>query len=182
MDLARLASEFAAGLHETGVRTTAKHYPGFGAAATNTDRRPQRIELPLATLRGIDEPPFARMVQGGVDAVMLSTAVYPALDERPAALSRLWIRGELRKRLGFRGVSVSDDLATPAVARYGDNANRALLAVRAGIDLPLFASSYRAGAQAAEGLLAAARRGELDDRILRDKAQRVLELRARLAR
>lgn len=142
---------------------------------------PQRITLPLATLRAIDEPPFARLVDGGIDAVMLSTAVYPALDERPAALSPLWIGGELRGRLGFRGLTVSDDLATPAVAGYGSYARRAVLAVDAGIDVPLFARGYRPGARVAEGLFAAARSGQLDERALRAGARRVLALRARLA-
>ena len=178
--VAQLASAFAGGLHDGGVRATAKHYPGFGAAAVNTDNAPARIATPLEQLRAVDEPPFARLVGEGVDAVMLSTAVYPALDERPAALSRRWVTGELRERLGFGGVSMTDDLGTPAVATYGSNRQRAVRAVRAGIDLPLFSASYGAGAQAAEGLLAAARHGDLGARSLRAAARRVLALRAKL--
>lgn len=180
--VARRARAFAGGLRAGGVMATAKHFPGFGAAGTNTDDAAQRIGLSLRTLRRVDLPPFARLVDGGIDAVMLSTAVYPALDRRPAALSSRWIGGELRRRLGFRGVSISDDLGTPAVAAFGSHARRAVLAVDAGIDLPLFAGSYRAGAQAAEGLLAAARGDRLDARVLREQARRVLALRSRLAR
>jgi beta-glucosidase-like glycosyl hydrolase len=77
---------------------------------------------------------------------------------------------------------MTDDLGTPAAAAYGSNHRRAVHAVRAGIDLPLFSSSYAAGAQAAEGLLAAARHGDLGTRSLRDGARRVLALRARLPR
>ena len=181
-DVAARAGAFARGLRAGGVRATAKHFPGFGAAAINTDNAAQRIETPLQTLRGVDAAPFERLVEDGVDAVMLSTAVYPALDERPAAFSRRWIDGELRERLGFRGVSITDDLGTPAVAAYGSNRRRAVLAVEAGVDLPLFSSSYTAGAQAAEGLLAAARDGRLSDAELRAGARRVLALRARIAR
>jgi beta-N-acetylhexosaminidase len=119
-------------------------------------------------------------VRAGVDAVMLSTAVYPALDGRPAAFSRRWVMGQLRERLGFTGVSMTDDLGTPAVASYGSDGQRAVRAVRAGIDLPLFSSSYAAGAKAAEGLIAAARRGAVGERSLRDGAGRVLALRAKL--
>jgi beta-N-acetylhexosaminidase len=180
--VARLASAFAHGLHDGGVRATAKHYPGFGAAAVNTDDAPARIGLPLAQLRAIDEPPFARLVREGVDAMMLSTAVYPAVDELPAAFSRRWATAELRDRLGFTGVSMTDDLGTPAAAAYGSNPERALRAVRAGIDLPLFSSSYAASATAAEALLAAARRGALDEAGLRAAATRVLALRAKLRR
>lgn len=178
--VSRLASSFAAGLHDGRVRATAKHYPGLGAARVNTDAAPQRIDASLAQLRAIDEPPFASLIAAGVDAVMLASAVYPALDERPAALSPAWVRGELRGRLGFRGVTISDDLQTPALSAYGSIPRRAVLAARAGIDLPLFAGDYRSGALAAAGLLAAARRGELPRAELEAAALRVLALRRRL--
>jgi beta-N-acetylhexosaminidase len=181
-DVGRRAAAFARGLREGGVRATAKHFPGFGAAAINTDNAAQRIDTSLATLREVDMVPFARLIDARVDAVMVSTAVYPALDELPAAFSRPWVDGELRERLGFRGVTITDDLGTPAVASYGDNRRRAVLAVEAGIDLPLFSSSYAAGAQAAEGLLEAARSGRLDEPALHDSARRVLALRARIPR
>ena len=180
--VAQFAAAFANGLHSGGVRATAKHYPGFGAASVNTDSAPARISTPLAQLRAVDEPPFARLVRDGIDAVMLSTAVYPAVDELPAAFSRRWVSGELRARLGFRGVSMTDDLGTPAVAGFGSNGERAVRAVRAGIDLPLFSASYFSSAQAAEGLLAAARRGDVGEAGLRAAARRVLALRGKLPR
>ncbi|HEV7807620.1 MAG TPA: glycoside hydrolase family 3 N-terminal domain-containing protein [Solirubrobacteraceae bacterium] len=180
--VAALAGAFTAGLHAGGVRATAKHFPGFGAASVNTDAAPARIDEPLATLRAVDASPFAALIAAGVDAVMVSTAIYPALDARPAAFSARWAGDELRGRLGFEGVAITDDLGTPAVRAFGSNARRAVLAARAGIDLPLFSSTYRDGARAAEGLLAAARRGELSHDLLRAQAERVLALRAKLPR
>jgi len=181
-DVTAEASAFAGGLRAGGVRPVAKHFPGFGAAQVNTDDAPARIETPLAQLRAVDQPPFVALIAGGTDAVMMSTAVYPALDMRPAAFSSRWIKGELRTRLGFGGVVVTDDLGTPAVSSFGSNGRRAMLAVKAGVDLPLFVSGYRAGAQAAEGLVAAAGRGELSAAELQAGAQRVLAMRAKLAR
>ena len=180
--VATLAGAFAAGLHAGNVRATAKHFPGFGAATVNTDDAPATIGDPLATLRGVDARPFEALIADGVDAIMVSTAIYPALDERPAAFSARWTRDELRGRLGFQGVAMTDDLGTPAVRAYGSNVRRAVLSVRAGIDLPLFSSTYRDGARAAEGLLTAARRGELSRGTLRAQAARVLALRAKLPR
>ncbi|HEX4363513.1 MAG TPA: glycoside hydrolase family 3 N-terminal domain-containing protein [Solirubrobacteraceae bacterium] len=179
--VAALAGAFAGGLRMGGVLATAKHFPGLGAASINTDKAAQRIGTSLATLRRVDEAPFASLIGDGVDAVMLSTAVYPALDALPAAFSQSWISDELRTRLRFAGVTITDDLGTPAVASFGSLAQQATLAVRAGIDLPLFAKSYTAGAQAAEGLLRAASDGRLDAGSLRAQAQRVLALRARIA-
>ena len=178
----RLTGAFAAGLRDGRVLAVPKHFPGFGAARVSTDVAPARIESSLDTLRSVDELPFAALVANGVPALMVSTAVYPALDERPTALSRAWIRDELRRRLGFRGVVVSDDLGTPAVASFGTNGRRAALAVAAGIDIPLFVGSYRAGVEAFEGIVAATRSGNLDRGVLRAKARRVLRMRALLAR
>jgi beta-N-acetylhexosaminidase len=181
-NVAALAGAFAAGLRAGGVRATAKHFPGFGAAGVNTDVSPARIPTPLATLRSVDARPFAALIAAGVDAVMLSTAVYPALDPRPAAFSRRWVTGELRGRLRFRGVTIADDLDTPAVRHHGSVGRRALLAVRAGVDLPLFAGGHAVGARAADGLLAAARAGSVSRAELERGARRVLALRARSVR
>ncbi len=179
--VASLSSAFARGLRAGRVLATAKHYPGFGAARVNTDDAPARIPMALSRLRA-QGAPFARLSREGIEAIMLSTAVYPALDEIPAAFSPAWIGRELRGRVGFEGVTISDDLGTPAVADWGSLGERAVLAARAGVDLPLFSSSYAAGARAAEGLVAAARSGEIDERGLRAGARRVMRLRAAIAR
>jgi beta-N-acetylhexosaminidase len=180
--VAGLAGAFAAGLHAGNVRATAKHYPGFGAATVNTDDAPARIPTSLEALRAVDARPFAALIASGVDAIMVSTAIYPALDARPAAFSSRWVTGELRERMGFRGAAITDDLGTPAANAYGSEPHRAVLAVRAGIDLPLFSSTYRSSARAAAGVLAAARRGQLREGVLREQAKRVLALRAKLPR
>jgi len=77
------AVPFAAGLQAGGVAATAKHFPGLGAAAENTDFAVQRIGLPKATLRTVDEAPFRDFADAGGDLVMLSTAIYPALAPTP---------------------------------------------------------------------------------------------------
>jgi beta-N-acetylhexosaminidase len=173
------AGAFAAGLRSGGVQPVLKHFPGFGAASANTDDQAVRIDRPLSELRRIDLLPFRAI---SAPAVMLSTAVYPALDPRPAAFSRHWVRDELRGRLRFDGVTITDDLQTPAVTRYGSNAQLAFWAVSAGVDIPLFAGSYTAGAQAAAGLERAVREGALERAELEAGARRVLAWRRALAR
>ena len=63
---------------------------------------------------------------------MLSLASYPALGRGPAALSKRIATGELRRRLGFTGVSVSDDLDVPAATAVGGTAKVAVRGARAG--------------------------------------------------
>lgn len=169
------AGAFAAGLRAAGVEPVLKHFPGFGAATVNTDDGAARVEVPLATLRAVDARPYAAL---DPRAVMLSTAIYSRVDPRPAAFSRRWVAGELRGRLGFDGVAMTDDLQAAAVARYGTPAQLAFFALRAGVDLPLFAKDYTTGARAAAGLERAVRSGALQRAGLDAGARRVLAWRA----
>jgi beta-N-acetylhexosaminidase len=168
------AGAFASGLRSAGVEPVLKHFPGFGAAAINTDNGAARVDLPLATLRTVDGAPYRRLKP---HAVMLSTAIYPRVDPRPAAFSRRWVTGELRGRLHFTGVAMTDDLQTPAVARFGTPAQLAFFAINAGVDLPLFAKDYKTGARAAAGLERAVRSGALTRTRLDAGARRVLRWR-----
>jgi beta-N-acetylhexosaminidase len=178
--VARFASAFAAGLRGTGILATGKHFPGFGAARANTDLARVTINTPRARLRRVDERPYRALFRQGVRLVMLSTAIYSALDPgTPAAFSRRIAHGELRGRLGFRGVSMTDALGTPATAPYGDAAQVGVRAARAGVDLMLY-SSYAAGKAAARRLAAAIRSGRVHRERAEHSVRRILDVRRAL--
>jgi beta-N-acetylhexosaminidase len=170
------AVPFAAGLQEGGVAATAKHFPGLGAAAESTDFAAQRIDLSRRELRTVDEAPYRRFVALGGAMVMLSTAIYPALSPKPAAFARRIATGELRSRLGFDGVSITDALESAAVGEFGSPARAARAAADAGTDLLLF-TDYRAGARASDALLRALRAGSLGRGAFETSVSRVLRLR-----
>ena len=177
--VAATAIPFAEGLREAGVAATAKHFPGFGAARANTDFAVERVGLSKATLRRVDEAPYRRFVAAGGELVMLSTAIYPALSSQPAAFSRAVARGELRGRLGFEGVSITDALETVAVRDFGGPAEAGLAAARAGVDLLLF-TEPRAAARARGALLRGLRSNALSRAPFEVSVGRVLRLRHRL--
>ena len=178
--VAALGTAFAAALQAGGVAATAKHFPGIGVPRVDEDTVASRIGLSQATLRRIDEVPFAAAIRARIDLVMLSTAIYPAFDRLPALFSRRLATDELRGRLGFTGVSITDDLETAAASRYGSAATQARMSTRAGADLLLFAQSYAGGVRAEEGLIGDARAGRVSVAELRTSAARVLALRAAL--
>ncbi len=173
------AVPFASALQGAGVAATAKHFPGFGSARANTDLAVQRIGLSKSVLRSVDEAPYRPFIDAGGELVMLSTAIYPAFSSRPAALTASIATGELRQRLGFQGVSISDSLDSPAVAAFGGPIRSGLAAARAGTDLLLF-TDFEAGARAEASLLAALRSGRLTRADFETSAARVLRLRRRL--
>jgi beta-N-acetylhexosaminidase len=172
-----IGGRFARGLAAGGVAATAKHFPGLGAARINTDNAVQKIRLPSATLRGADEVPFASFSQAGGAMVMLSTAIYPAFSGKPAALSRAIANGELRDRLGFQGVSISDSLGSVSARAVGGPAKTALAAARAGTDLALFTAIGDA-ARAQRALARGLGDGSLDRAEFEASANRVLTLRS----
>jgi beta-N-acetylhexosaminidase len=174
------AISFAKALRRGGIATTAKHFPGFGAARENTDFAVERIDLSKRELRRVDEAPFRSFVAAGGNLVMLSTAIYPAFSGEPAAFTRSIATGELRERLGFEGVSVTDALETAAVRSFGGPRRAGLAAAKAGADLLLFAQLGPAE-KARDALARALRGGGLDREAFEGAAQRVLDLRAGLA-
>ena len=173
----RLAGGFARGLRSRGVAATLKHFPGFGAAGVNTDFSAQLIRTSLGRLRAVDLRPFARLAPR-TQLVMLSTAVYPARSRRPAALAYPWATRELRGRLRFRGVSVTDALDTPATARFGGAGRLGVETARAGTDIALFAGTYGRGDRAARATAAALRSGRLSRPQFERSVARVLALRS----
>jgi beta-N-acetylhexosaminidase len=179
--VSRLAVAFVAGLRSGGVQATAKHYPGLGLATGDEDARINRIDAPLAVLRAVDEAPFAAVARAGIGLVMVSTARYPALDGQTALFSRRVATDELRGTTGFPGVSISDDLDTPAAARLGSPGVRALTATGAGVDLLLFAQSQDDAGRAGRALAAGVRAKLIDRPALERSADLVVALRRGLA-
>jgi beta-N-acetylhexosaminidase len=177
--VAATAVPFAEGLQEGGVAATAKHFPGLGEARVNTDFAVQRIGLSKAELRRVDEAPYRGFVAAGGEMVMLSTAVYPAFSSKPAAFARPIASGELRGRLGFEGVSITDALDSVAVRDFGGSAKAAVAAVGAGVDLLLF-TDPRAAVRAQRALLRRLRAGSLTRPSFESSVDRVLRLRDRL--
>ncbi len=167
---------FAAAQSEAGVASTAKHFPGLGRAAVNTDLEAQRIGSSRADLQGIDEVPFAAFADAGGEIIMLSLATYPALSKRPAALARGIATRELRGRLGFQGVSITDSLDAAAARAFGSRDQVALTAASAGSDLLLY-GDWRTAREINRTLSSRLEAGGLDRTEFEGSVRRVLALR-----
>ena len=175
--VARMAAAYVDGLWLTGVAAAAKHFPGLGPSPANTDDRSVTLDVTRDDLRRIDEQPFAELIEREIPMIMLSTAIYPALDSRPAALSRPIATNDLRRRLGFTGVSISDALDTPALEDFGDVGQTAVASARAGTDMLIYATEYSAGDRAATALAEAIRQGSVTRESAVGSVSRILALR-----
>jgi len=175
---------FISAQQATGVAATAKHFPGLGPATSsqNTDLRPVTLTTSLSQLRGTDEFPYVAALTAGVDLVMVSWAIYSHLDSaHPAGLSSTVVQGELRGRLGFSGVTITDAIAAGALSGLGTIGQNAVSAAAAGMDVILEASGSVANGQAVVSALATAlQNGSLDATAFGSALTRVNALRNRL--
>jgi beta-N-acetylhexosaminidase len=183
--VARLGRAVAAGLLAAGIQPVGKHAPGHGRALVDSHLALPRIHT--VDLRA-DLLPFA----ANTDLPWFLTAhiVYAAWDPTlPATLSPAVVQGIIRRRLGFGGVLVTDDLAMHALT--GTPAQRAVAALAAGCDIALYCTGELAptvellrtvppltpaasARLAAARVLAAARRRPLDATALAAERDRLL--------
>ncbi|HEV2345685.1 MAG TPA: glycoside hydrolase family 3 N-terminal domain-containing protein [Actinocrinis sp.] len=181
---AECGQAFITAQQATGVAATAKHFPGLGSATAsqNTDSGPVTLNVSLTQLHTIDEVPYPPAISAGVKLVMVSWAVYPALDPSlPAGLSPAIVGQELRGRLGFTGVTVTDAIEAGALTNFGTTGQRSVSAAQAGMDLILCSARDVTQGQAATSALATALgNGTLDPTRFNDAANRVFQLRSQL--
>lgn len=132
------AREFLSGLRAAGVLGCGKHFPGLGEGKLDSHHKLPVIQKPLNKLWSEDMLAY-RMLRAQLPMVMISHAAYPAVthDKTPASLSKKWITGILRKRIGYRNLIVSDDLEMGAVLSAAPVDKAAVEHIRAGGDLCL---------------------------------------------
>jgi beta-N-acetylhexosaminidase len=168
------------GLREGGVAATAKHFPGLGGATANTDDAEVSIGAVPSDLETRDLLPFRAAIAAHVPLVMLSHALYPAIDTAHiASQSPLIATDMLRHRLGFRGVAITDSMEAEAVLARSGVAEAAERSVEAGADLILLTGSASWN-DAFPRLLARARRDRSFRERVRRSAMRVLALKRSL--
>ncbi len=174
--VATYATAFALGLQSAHAAATAKHFPGVGSAAIDTDNKLDELRPTRAQRDGALKP-YQSLIPRGLDAIMLSTAGFPAYDPTgtPTALSRRIVQGLLRVKLGFGGLTITDALGTPT---GHDEITAGVLAARAGADILLYTDS---AAGELPALQAALRSGKISRSEATASYQRILALKRRVA-
>ncbi len=138
LTVARLGAAVIRGLQSRGVLSVAKHFPGIGRTRLDSHEDLPVLTEDLEALESFELLPFRAAVDSGVAGIMISHVLYPRLDpQRPASLSAVVVQGLLRRRLGHKGLALSDDLNMGAVAQACSFEEAVRQAFRAGVDLLL---------------------------------------------
>ncbi len=129
----RYALPFLDGLRSERVLGCAKHFPGLGGGTLDSHLETPRILRTWAELWDEDIAPYRDLLRR-LPFIMVAHAAYPLVragGETPASVSRFWIHDTLRRRLGFEGMILSDDMEMGGLLnrmRIEDAAVEALMA------------------------------------------------------
>jgi len=143
------ALAFVKGTESEGVLTSIKHFPGHGDTETDSHLGLPLIEKTKEELIANELYPFQKLIEQGVDSVMVGHLAIPALTEGKrisSSLSKEIIKDLLRKEMGFTGVVISDALNMHAVSKnYPEKGELEWLAFNAGNDILCFAEHIPEG-------------------------------------
>jgi beta-N-acetylhexosaminidase len=146
-----------------GLLPVAKHFPGHGRPSLDSHLALPEVDATLDDLERVDLVPFRAALGAACPAVLVAHVRYHALDPAlPASLSAEVIDGLLRRRLGFSGLVLSDDLEMAAVSSTWGIAGAARRFLAAGGDLALICQSAEARNEAVAVIGREMDRGALD--------------------
>jgi len=180
---ARVALEVERGLRSAGILTTGKHFPGHGDTTEDSHFVLPMVKHDARRLARVELAPFRAAVRAGIPGLMTAHVLYPAWDRRVAAsFSPSILQGILRRRLGFRGIIVSDDLSMAGARRGQTIEEAALRALLAGADVLLMCHDPQAQRRVHRFLTDRVKRGDLPLDRVNEALRRVLAAKRRYVR
>lgn len=172
--VARMGTALIETLQAGGVMAVAKHFPGIGRTTLDS-----HLDLPtflddLSAMEPLDLPPFRAAIDHQVAGVMLSHILYTKIDPQwPASLSPVIARDLLRRKMGYHGVTMTDDLDMGAIVRHFDIRTVIRQVVAAEID---FALICHKGPRIQEGWNEMLSQTRQSKDLAREAVQRILDL------
>lgn len=132
----RMAHAFIKAFNDTGVLPVGKHFPGHGDTHVDSHLDLPTVDRDAKTLEAVELVPFQKTIERGLNFIMTAHVIYTAWDEKlPATFSKIILQDILRKKLGFEGVILSDDLEMKAVEKHYEFESLPRMGVEAGLDM-----------------------------------------------
>jgi len=184
--VSEMGSAYIRAIQNQGVSATAKHFPGHGAVTGDS-----HYTLPTSNIRfkrwlKIHMPPFQKAIDNNVDLLMTAHIQYPRMlkDLRapkeewnlPATMSPTLINRVLRKKLGYNGIVITDDLGMYAIKKKWTFGEAAIKAVLAGTDLVMVAWNRAAKNEVWNALTEAIKNKRISEDQVNASMRRILKL------
>lgn len=168
------ALHYSKGLQEQNILAAIKHFPGHGD--TDVD---SHLDLPLVShstkrLNEVELAPFKALINKGIGGVMVAHLYVPALEKRagiPASVSYDIVTQLLKKKLGYKGLIITDALNMGAVAKRYKAGELDAMAFKAGNDIMLFSQGVAEGKRLIRKAIEA---GEIPQKRLEESVKKIL--------
>jgi beta-N-acetylhexosaminidase len=146
-EVVRLAGAYLEGLQHGGVVGAGKHFPGLGAASIDSHSELPTVDRSRDELLKHEIAPYTELfskINARLNAVIVAHCHYPAFDgpsPLPSSLSKNIVTGLLREELGFKGLTISDDLEMGAIVETRELPEAAVIAIESGMDMVMISDS-----------------------------------------
>ncbi len=162
------------GMQDHGILTSAKHFPGHGDTETDSHYDLPKLPHDLQRLEQVEFAPFQKLIDAGVAGVMVAHMNIPALDSTenlPSTLSKPIVTDLLQKKMGFKGLIMTDALNMQGVTKFYKPGEVDVKALIAGNDMLLFTQDVE---KALDEIENAVRQRKISQREIDIKCRKVL--------
>ena len=177
----QMVGRYVDGLHQNGIASCIKHFPGLGDTETDTHTGGAWSSRTLEDYQGAEFLSFLGGINAGTDMIMISHLSNTELtgSDLPASLNKTLITDILRNGMGYEGVIITDSFQMGAVTERFDSAEAAVTAIEAGADLVLMPVDFRSARQ---GILDAVAAGRISEERIDQSLCRILLTRYKTGR
>ncbi len=163
------------GLHDGGVASAVKHFPGHGSAMSDTHSGRARSTRTLEEMQAAELLPFKAGINAFTDFVMVSHMVNRDLTktDMECSMSTNVMKRILRDGIGYTNIIITDSLSMKAITNHYSAGAAALTAFEAGADMLLMPENLEMAVDALRGAVAS---GRISEERLNASVTRILKV------
>ena len=139
LEVIKNASDYIDGMHEAGMKSTGKHFPGHGNVIEDSHLELPVDERDLQVLLNEDLKPYVKL-NDKLDVIMCAHILFSKVDSKIPSFSDTWINNVLRNRLNYKGLIFSDDLSMLGSGNESLN-NKVKMSFDAGCDMVIICNN-----------------------------------------
>jgi beta-N-acetylhexosaminidase len=176
--IATLGDAMIRGYRDSTVLAVPKHFPGHPDTSDDSHITLPKLDLTEQQYIEHTQQFTDTIAAGNVEMIMTAHVLVPALDtDFPATVSPAVI-SDLRVRIGYEGVIITDDLAMQAISDRWTYEEAAVLALQAGADMVMLAAEPENASSTVQAVIKAVEQGVLSRERVFEAYSRVMEVKS----